>query len=243
MSDLYETESIYSNSKEVRVEHAILVGDLVLNKFSGEWPSVFDDLSANLPKTYKILSSHFTVPVLKILKYIKRESLVPVFHTESKTGAVNGMLYTAGAYKRNDIDDWLSMLPTKIRSYYKIVQGLQFIAPNRDPALIWYDLPLTRDATDELQDVSEDTEWSRKFIKTLPDYKNLRIWMNGSHGDFFVINSKTGDFYYAQKGDGSVFHLVDDPVDLWDTYCAYILRHGPKKRFDFETYFESLMCP
>ena len=57
-----------------------------------------------------------------------------------------------------------------------------------------------------------------------------------SECDLLIVDEETGTFYHSDVAQPSDVFELNDPVGVWDNYCAHVLSAGSTEPFDLRSF-------
>ena len=225
--DEYE---LYRNSEELPETAKEKLSDFFLQRFTGRTADLFVEMARDLPRTFAAIQSSFSEPHIGIKLIAGRPKVDLVFKAEGR--CLVGSPLTPLFYDLYDFDEIYAMLPKPIRSYYKVTFGLQIVADSAYAGLGWLDLPLDLAVRMSLREAAEHLQLNGDYFRDVPAPRQSRVWMV-SERDLLIVDEKTGTFYHSDVSQPTDVFELNDPVGIWDNYCAHVLSGDSDEPFDF----------
>ena len=135
-------------------------------------------------------------------------------------------------YDLYDLDEIYNMLPQPIRSYYVVTNDLQIVEDSGYAKAAYTHLPLSRSGKMTLRDAALHMNLSGDYFRNVPAPRKSRVWML-SERDLLIVDETTGTFFHSDVSQPNDVVELEDPVDIWDSYCAHVLSKGTAEPFEF----------
>ncbi len=228
-SDVYE---LFHNSEALPDYTKECVSEFFMRRFTGNIADLFVEMAEDLPQTFAAIQSCFSPPCIgtkPVVGHLKKKvDLLFLAEGRCLVGTPQSRLY----YDLYDIDETYKALPKAIRSYYMVTDGLQMVSDSGNPGLAWTDLPLGFVGRRTLEEAAEFLNLNSDHFDGIPAPAGSRVWMM-SERDLLIVDEETGTFFHSDRSQPNDLFELNDPVTVWDTYCAHTLSGASGADFDF----------